>query len=243
MPSPRNRSRRPFSAPRWGRGQPFRAASFLVSTPHPVRSLSALGAQVPAETQQPWAPPGRGGTRSSPLWRSSDLDSGRSVLPLRDCGGHLQAGASRTWPPGAGHTGTHLSDDVLPPPPLALCSPSKGTWKRTSLTHLLSWAPIMLLALPAPLPQLETSGQLRHFHPLEYSGTKLGLTQRTLPSRSAQQGGKWAGRSVSRHSTKQYFHERHGLVPLPSRPGEEVLHFTRLRHSYRSGPLASADGH
>lgn len=63
-------------------------------------------------------------------------------------------------------------NDVIPPPPLALCSPSKGTWKRTSLTHLLSWAPVMLLALPAPLPRLETSGHLRHFHPSEYSRTE-----------------------------------------------------------------------
>jgi len=106
--------------------------------------------------------------------------------------------------------------DVIPrpAPPPALGSPSKGTWKRTSLTHLLSWAPKMLLGLPAPLPRLETSGRLHCFQPLEFSRTKLGLAQRALPSSKCPARGKMGRKKhFPSHCTEQYFRERHGLCP------------------------------
>lgn len=121
-------------------------------------------------------------------------------------------------------------------------SPSKGTWKCTNLMHLLPWAPIMLLALPASLLWLETSRWLC-FHLRNIPRLNWAWPSILCLLGSAQQRGKWTGRSTFPLVTPQSNSSMKGLdfVPPPPSPREEASHFTKLMHSYRSGPMIPAN--
>lgn len=126
----------------------------------------------------------------------------------------------------------------LPPPQLTFqkhlevhkphASPSLGTNNATGIACFSPVAGDFTLTL---------------FPPSEYSQTKLGLTQHTLPSRKRPAKGKWTGRSTFPLVTPQSNSSMKGLdfVPPPPSPREEVSHFTKLMHSYRSGPMIPAN--
>lgn len=99
----------------------------------------------------------------------------------------------------------------------------------------------MLLALPAS--PVAGDFKLTLFPPSEYSPTQLGLTQHTLPSRKRLAKGKVDRKKHFPVITPQSDSSVKGLgsvPPLPS-PREEVSHFTKPMHSYRSGPMVPAN--
>lgn len=110
--------------------------------------------------------------------------------------------------------------DVIPPAPRLSADLPKAPGSAQASRISFPGHQKMLLALPAPLPWLETSGRLRRFQPSEFSRTKLGLAQRALPSSKCPARGKMGRKKhFPSHCTEQYFRERYGLVPLPSPHG------------------------